>query len=130
MDEATSWKERLEPMSGARWPVRCGHAFAPEDLIRLREGHWPRDADDRWAVWLDGDTLRCWRSGVCVYEANITFHDDGGGIAVVVDVLDDPAEYQRAPSDESELDRFEGVLSLTRRPREAEVDTDPSVVEA
>jgi len=94
------------------WPV-----FTAEDLLRLREGLWPRHMDDRCAVWLDGETLRCWRSwtGTCIYESQVTLAEDGTGVAVVVDVLDDGDTYRRAATDEGELERFEGVLSQVRR---------------
>lgn len=73
MDDASRWS-KLKPMEGPRWPIRCGHVFTADDLTRLREGLWPRDMDDRWAVHLDGDTLRCWRSwtGTCIYESQVT----------------------------------------------------------
>ena len=112
-----SWKHKLKPLEGARWPLRCGHVFAAEDVLRLRAGLWPRDMDDRWAIWLDGDVLRCWRSwtGTCVYEARLTPHADGSATALMLDVLDAPETYARATSEEAELQRFEGVLSLIRQ---------------
>ena len=118
MDDASRWS-KLKPMEGPRWPIRCGHVFTAEDLVRLREGLWPRDMDDRWAVWLDGETLRCWRSwtGTCIYESQVTLSEDGTGVAVVVDVLDDGDTYRRAATDEGELEWFEGVLSQVRLTR-------------
>ena len=84
MDDASRWSQ-LKPMEGPRWPIRCGHVFTAEDLVRLREGLWPRDMDDRWAVHLDGDTLRCWRSwtGTCIYESQVTLAEDGTGVVHV-----------------------------------------------
>ncbi len=117
MDDASRWNQ-LKPMEGPRWPIRCGHVFAADDLVRLREGLWPRDMDDRWAVHLEGDTLRCWRSwtGTCIYETRITVAGDGTGVAGVLEVLDDDGgNYRRAATDEGELERFEGVLSQVRR---------------
>ncbi len=122
-DPSGPWKQ-LQPMFGTRWPIRCGHVFTVDDLIRLREGLWPRDVEDRWAVWLDGDTLRCWLSftGTCIYETRVTLAEDGTGVAGVLDVLDDDSStYRRASTDEGELERFEGVLSQVRR-RESEGD--------
>lgn len=121
-DTAQSWKHKLKPMEGPRWPLRCRHGFAIEDVLRLQAGLWPRDMDDRWAIWLDGDVLRCWRSwtGTCVYEARLTPHADGSATALMLDVLDAPETYARATSEEAELQRFEGVLSLIRQlPSEA-----------
>ena len=70
--------------------------------------------DDRWAVWLDGDRLRCWRSwtGSCLYEAQVLVDDQGAGVVAMLDVLDDPGCYHRARTDVSELERFEGVVGL------------------
>lgn len=124
MDDASRWSQ-LKPMEGPRWPIRCGHVFTAEDLVRLREGLWPRSVDDRWAVHLDGDTLRCWLSwaGTCIYETRITVAEDGTGVAGVLEVLDDDGDtYRRAATDEGELERFEGVLSQVRR-RENDGDT-------
>ncbi|WP_414611972.1 hypothetical protein [Stenotrophomonas muris] len=47
----------------------------------------------------------------------MTLAEDGTGVAVVVDVLDDGDTYRRAATDEGELERFEGVLSQVRRNR-------------
>ena len=45
MDDAGRWSKH-KPMEGPRWPIRCGHVFTADDLMRLREGLWPRDMDD------------------------------------------------------------------------------------
>ncbi|QNN46746.1 hypothetical protein H9L17_00685 [Thermomonas brevis] len=118
-DIPQSWKHKLKPMEGPRWPLRCRHVFAIEDVLRLQAGLWPRDMDDRWAIWLDGDVLRCWRSwtGTCIYEARLTPHADGSATALMLDVLDEPETYARATTEEAELQRFEGVLSLIRQLR-------------
>ena len=116
-DIPQSWKHKLKPMEGPRWPLRCRHVFAIEDVLRLQAGLWPRDMDYRWAIWMDGDVLRCWRSwtGACVYEAHLALHKDGSATAVMLDVLDEPETYARATTEEAELQRFEGVLSLIRQ---------------
>lgn len=105
---------RYLPMSGPCWPIRGSHAFTAPELARLREGVWPRDMDVRWAVSLQDNTLRCWRSwtGACIYEALVVEGDDGRGMVVLVNVLDDPDTYSRALTEESELERFEGVVAL------------------
>lgn len=125
MDDASRWS-KLKPMEGPRWPIRCGHVFTADDLVCLREGLWPRDMDDKWAVHLDGETLRCWLAwmGTCIYETRIAAADDGTGVAGVLDVLDDDGNtYRRAATDDGELERFEGVLALTRRLREDDLIT-------
>lgn len=114
IDFSPAYRPSLPALTGIRWPIRCGHAFSADELAQLRDGLWPRDSDDRWAVWLQDDTLRCWRAGTgnCIYESVIVMADDGGGAAVVLDVLDDTAHYQRAGTDSGELERFEGVVRL------------------
>lgn len=116
---AQTWKAKLQPLAGARWPLRCGFVIPADDLERLQAGLWPRDMDDRWAIWLDGETLRCWRSwtATCIYEARLDLNPDGSATAVMLDVLDDPETYVRATSEEAELQRFEGVLALIRQVR-------------
>lgn len=117
MNDLRSRWSHLKPMEGSRWPIRCGHSFTADDLSLLRAGLWPRDMDDRWAVWLDGDTLRCWRSwtDTCIYEATLASAENGSGHALVLNVLDDEDAYRRSPTDAGELERFEGVLSLVWR---------------
>ncbi|MCF7750104.1 hypothetical protein KQ945_05065 [Bacillus subtilis subsp. subtilis] len=114
IDFSPARRSSLPALTGTRWPIRCGHAFSSGELAQLRDGLWPRDTDDRWAVWLEGQTLRCWRAGTggCIYESVIVMADDGSGTAVVLDVLDDTAHYQRASTDTGELERFEGVVRL------------------
>ncbi|MBZ0086883.1 MAG: hypothetical protein K8F33_02115 [Thermomonas sp.] len=118
-DITQSWKHKLKPLEGPRWPLRCRHVFAADDVLRLQAGLWPRDMDDRWAIWLDGNLLRCWRSwtAACVYEAHLALHKNGSAGAVMLDVLDEPETYARASTEEAELQRFEGVLSLIRQLR-------------
>lgn len=114
IDFSPARRPDLPALTGIRWPIRCGHGFSADELAQLRDGLWPRDSDDRWAVWLQDDTLRCWRAGTgsCLYESVIVMADDGSGVAVVLDVLDDTAHYQRASTDSGELERFEGVVRL------------------
>ena len=116
---AEMWKAKLQPLAAARWPLRCGFVISADDVERLQAGLWPLDMDDRWAIWLDGETLRCWRSWIatCIYEARLDLNPDGSATAVMLDVLDDPEAYARATSDEAELHRFEGVLALMHQVR-------------
>lgn len=114
MATADDWKARLRPMEGRHWPIRCGLGLTAEDMLQLREGMWPRDTDDRWAVWLDEQVLRCWRSwtSICVYEGRVVTADDGSGTVCILRVLDEPRHYSRAQTEAGELDRFEGVVGL------------------
>jgi len=113
-DERQAWQELLRPLAGPRWPIRANRRFSAEDVAWLRQGLWPRGLDDRWAVWLEGDMLRCWLAGprTCVYEARLEFGAEGEARCPVLEVLDSPEEYARAQSDDGELDRFDGVLAL------------------
>lgn len=109
------WQSKLFPMQGARWPIRCDRLFSADEVATLRAGLWPRDMDDRWAIWLDpSGVLRCWRSWTqtCVYEAELGLEDDGTAYCGLLNVLDDPSFYHRSHSDAGELERFEGVLTL------------------
>lgn len=121
MPTADHWKEKLNPMEGQRWPIRCGLALSAHAVERLQEGLWPVDMDDRWAVWLDGEVLRAWRSwtGVCVYEGQVQLADDRSAVVSVLDVLDQPEFYARATSEAGELERFEGVVGLALTARVA-----------
>ena len=121
-EDTNFWKSRLSTLAGEPWCIRCDRTFSPEELAQLRAGLWPLDMDDRWVIWFDGESLRCWRSwtNTCIYQAALTIGEDGTGVAAVLDVLDIPGSYRRSESDAEELDRFDCVLSLVWRD-----DSDP-----
>jgi len=51
------WQAHLGPLHGHRWPIRCGRRFSAQEVDLLRQGLWPRDMDDRWAIWLGPDQV-------------------------------------------------------------------------
>lgn len=114
MDPAAKWKAKLTPMRGSQWPIAYRRRFSPAEIDALKAGLWPQDMDDRWCIWLDGGVLRLWRSWscICVYELPVQENDDGSGEARVAIVLDNTADYNRSPTEEGELHRLAGVLSL------------------
>lgn len=120
-DVAANWKAKLGPMRGSRWPISYRRRFTPEDVATLQQGFWPVDMDDRWAIWLDGPTLRLWRSwtGTCVYEVPLALHEDGSAESQVIHVLDESSDYHRSHSDAGEVDRFDGVLGIALRQERA-----------
>ena len=101
-------------MKGAQWPIAYRRRFSHAELVVLRTGLCPRDMDDRWIIWLDADVLRLWRSWTqsCVYGLPITLLEDGTAEACVALVLDETESYRRCPTEEGELHRLVGVLSL------------------
>lgn len=113
-DLASKWKVKVDPMQAAQWPIAYRRRFSQAELAVLRDGLWPRDMDDRWIIWLDGGVLRLWRSWTqtCVYELPVNMLEDGTGEARVALVLDDSGSYHRCPTEEGELHRLAGVLSL------------------
>lgn len=117
IDTVSALKQRLGPLQGRQWPIPCARRFTEVELARLRQGLWPDGGEGRWAVWLGGEVLRCWRlpAGVCVYEAPLRPLPEGGAHCPVLHVLDDPEGYARSTSDLAELDRFDGVLALLAR---------------
>lgn len=116
-DNASAWKAKLEPLRGARWPIAYRRRFNADELAVLRRGFWPQDMDDSWVIWLEGATLRAWRSWTCtcVYEVLLAPNDDGTAESQVVHVLDESADYHRHQLDAGELDRLEGVLGISLR---------------
>ena len=120
-DPGASWKPKLGALRGARWPIAYRRRFTADELVVLREGFWPQDMDDRWTIWLDGSTLRAWRSWTCtcLYEVPLTFNEDGSGECQVVHVLDESTDYHRHQQDAGELDRVDGVLGIALRQERA-----------
>ena len=113
-DLASKWKAKIAPMTGAQWPMSYRRRFTPAELDALRAGLWPQDMDDRWIIWLDEGVLRLWHSWTqtCIYELPITVLEDGSGEARIAMVLDVNDLYHRCPTEEGELQRLAGVLSL------------------
>lgn len=114
MDISQTWKAKLAPMKGPQWPIAYRRHFSPAEMEALKAGLWPQDMDDRWCIWLDGGVLRLWRSWsrMCVYELPVLEDAEGGGDARVAMVLDATEYYRRSPTEEGELHRLAGVLSL------------------
>lgn len=109
----TPWKTRLAPMPAQTWPIAYRRVFSADEVRALRDGLWPDDMDGRWVIWLDGDNLRLWRSwtGTCIYQLDLRETEDGGAEARVALVLDTD-DYRRSPTEEGEIHRLAGVLSL------------------
>ena len=120
-DLASTWKPKLGALQGSRWPISYRRRFTVEEVTVLQEGFWPQDMDDRWAIWLEGSTLRLWRSWTqtCVYEVPITIHDDGSAESQIIHVLDESGDYHRHHTDAGEIDRFDGVLWIALRQERA-----------
>ena len=120
-DLAASWKAKLGPLRGSRWPISYRRRFTALEIDTLRSGFWPQDMDDRWAIWLDEGTLRLWRSwtATCVYEVPLSFNDDGSAESQVIHVLDESTDYHRHQLDAGEVDRFDGVLGIALRQERA-----------
>ena len=64
-DIPQSWRHKLKPLEGARWPLRCGHVFAAEDVLRVDFDSEGVDRDGLYlveAVTADGvDWMGCRR---------------------------------------------------------------------
>jgi hypothetical protein len=73
--EPDSWKRK--PMPADVIAVDYTADFTPAEFERISRGFIPRDMDDRWFAFLDGDTLNIHRSwtGICIFQ--IEFERDG-----------------------------------------------------
>ena len=112
-DQSEHWKSSVGQMTAASWPIAYRRNFTSNEVAMLRAGLWPSDMDDRWVIWLDDQVLRLWRSWTrtCIYEVPLDLHADGSASTRVARVLDSD-DYRRSSTEDGELHRLDGVLSL------------------
>ena len=100
------WKE-LVPLPAARKSLAVQRTFSPRELETLRDGFIPRDMDDRWLMFMEGDWLyihRSW-SGIGIYQVRFS----GNAIAEAW-VNRDPTLYAET-DDESDSETLLSLLN-------------------
>ncbi len=95
------WK--TEPMPSANKVINLDLRYSAAAMSTIRRGFLPRDMDDRWFAYMEGDSLflhRSW-SGHCIFVVRFSAEDEGlRGIEATVN--QDPAQYR---SDGDDADR-------------------------
>ena len=83
------WKTAPMPKKHDRFVLE--RSFREEEMAALRRGNIPQAMEDKWFWYMEGSTLRAYRSwtGYCIYR--IDFKEDGRHI---VTVNRDPEQYK------------------------------------
>ena len=83
------WETKEMPKRHAEFTME--RKFTPEEVENLRFGNVPQAMEDKWFVYMEGDTLFAHRSwtGYCIYRVKFDF---GSGRHRVT-VNRDPAQY-------------------------------------
>ena len=71
-----SWKN--SPPEGALVPVGYVKSFTPSEVAALSQGFLPREMEDRWFIFREGDSLffhRSW-TGLFVFRVDLRVHPD------------------------------------------------------
>jgi len=77
----TSWKTL--PFPAARAPIPLMREYTAAEYVQIARGLIPRDMDDRWFIYLEGETLALHRSwtGACIFLVRFAPSGDGYQIA-------------------------------------------------
>jgi hypothetical protein len=88
-----SWQTRPLPERRAQVPFK--RAFSAEEYERVQAGFLPREMEDKWFIFLEGDWLYFHRSwtGICIYAVRLLPIDDGHRVSEAW-ANRDPAEYR------------------------------------
>ncbi len=91
-----------EPLPEARAPLTFDLPLNAQELRRVAIGLVPRQTEDKWFIFLEGDNLRFHRSwtGVCIYEVRVERLADGARLTDAW-VNRDPEQYR---GDDDEYD--------------------------
>lgn len=98
------WK--IEPMPEMHETFELSRPLTNKETEALRRGYIPETMDDRWFMYMEGDTLFAHRSwtGRCIFK--VDFKEDGHH---VVTVNRDPVQYG-CNDIEEDIDTLNGLL--------------------
>lgn len=111
-----SWK--TQPLPEARAAIPIAREYTAAEHARIARGFIPRDMDDRWFIYLEGDTLFLHRSwtGACIFLVRIVPEGDGYRIAAAW-ANRDPEQYRVTDVHEDATDIARLIdLLLLRQP--------------
>lgn len=92
------WK--ILPLAAQRADIRLTRRYSADDMARIRRGLIPREMEDKWFAYVEGETLHLHRSwtGFQIYQ--VTFAADGDGfVAARAEVTRDPEQYRQTDDD-------------------------------
>jgi hypothetical protein len=77
---AARWRRKARAMPAAREEIPYRRCFSAAERAQLERGVTPREMQDKWTIFLEGDRLRLVRSwtGYCIFEALLAARDDRG----------------------------------------------------
>ena len=78
----TDWKTADMPEKNSTFILN--REFTEEQIAALRKGNIPKQMEDKWFWFMEGDTLYAHRSwtGICVYRIDFSFKDNQHKITV------------------------------------------------
>ena len=78
----TDWKTTDMPEKNSTFIL--SREFSAEQIAALRHGNIPKEMEDKWFWFMEGDTLYAHRSwtGICVYRIDFSFQDNQHKVTV------------------------------------------------
>lgn len=114
-ERATHASWRTLPFPAMRAPIPLAREYTAAEHAQIARGFIPRDMDDRWFIYLDGDTLALHRSwtGACIFLVRLAPVGAGYRIAEAW-ANRDPAQYRvtDAGKDATDIARLIDLLLL------------------
>lgn len=103
--ERSDWEAKEMPVQQETFILQRG--FAPQQMSALRKGNIPKQMEDKWFWYMEGDSLFAHRSwtGICIYR--IDFKPDHNH---VVTVNRDPEQY-KCTSVREDLEQLNKLLN-------------------
>ena len=112
----TSWK--MLPFPAARAAIPLAREYTAAEWARIARGFIPHGTDDRWFIYLEGETLAMHRSwtGACIFLVRFARSGDGYRIAEAW-ANRDPEQYRVTDAQKDAVDITRLIdLFLLRRP--------------
>lgn len=86
---------RITPLSSARTSVTLDRTYSRDEFTRIKEGHVPKEMEDKWFVFYEEPWLYLHRSwtGYGIYQVRFEPTDNGIRVAEAI-VSRNPNQYQ------------------------------------
>lgn len=122
---STDWKTR--PLPRKRTTISLDRMFSKKDMARIRRGVVPRQMEDKWFIYWEGDSLYFHRSwtGFCFYIVRFT-EEVAGWRMIEAMVNRNPKQY-RETSDEIDRKRIPFLVDVLLLHRNVEFPDDGSL---
>ena len=100
------------PISEKHAVIQINNEFSRTDMERIKKGSIPREMEDKWFIFYEGNTLYMHRSwtGFCIYEAD--FEETDGVFTVSRCIVTRDDDVYRNKDDDADVKQFVELVSI------------------